>query len=92
MTMREAVLDEAKLIVSKDRNTEYGEPEVNFARIAELWSAYKQEDFQLHDVAVMMMLVKVARIATSPYVQDHWIDIAGYSACGAEVGKRAFSA
>lgn len=36
------------------------------------------------DVAIMMTLLKTSRLAWSPTKEDHWIDSAGYSACGAE--------
>jgi hypothetical protein len=87
MTERERILDEAKRIISSDRNVEYGEPERNFERISDLWSAYLGEDrvVYAHDVAVMLALVKVARIANSPNKEDHWVDLAGYAACGGEL-------
>ena len=34
------------------------------------------------DVAILMDLMKTARLITSPECVDHWIDKAGYSACG----------
>jgi hypothetical protein len=38
------------------------------------------------DVAAMMTLLKVARMATGGLEQDDcWLDIAGYAACGFEV-------
>ena len=37
------------------------------------------------DVAVMMIQLKLARIKTSPEHADHWMDVAGYAACGGEV-------
>lgn len=87
-TIRQTVLDTAKQYVSQDRNLDYDTPEKNFEMIAELWNAYlaNRGTHPLHpyDVAVLMLLVKVARISTSPQKQDHWIDIAGYAACGAE--------
>ena len=81
MTERERILEEARQIISADRNADYGEPEQNFQRIADMWTAYHPGfvTFHPHDVAVMLMLVKVARIATSPDKEDHWVDIAGYS-------------
>jgi Domain of unknown function (DUF6378) len=87
VTDREAILELAKQITSTDRNRDYGEPEQNFEAIAGLWSAALRNKyvFQPHEVAMLMMLVKVARISTSPEVQDHWVDIAGYAACGGEV-------
>lgn len=82
---RENILEMARGIISSDRNAQYGEPEQNFAAIAELWTVYKDMPFDPHDVAVMQMLVKVARIKQSPGKTDHWVDIAGYAACGGEV-------
>jgi hypothetical protein len=37
------------------------------------------------DVAVMLALLKVARIKQNPNHTDNWIDIAGYAACGGEI-------
>jgi hypothetical protein len=81
---REEVLDAAKACVLKDRNALYDSPERNFESIAALWSQYTGREFRAHDVAVMMALVKVSRIMTSPQHPDHWVDLAGYAACGAE--------
>jgi hypothetical protein len=83
-SIREEVLDEAKRIVMKDRNTNYGSPEDNFRDIAEMWTTYSGHKFYAHDVAAMMILLKISRIKTSPGVRDHWVDVPGYSACGAQ--------
>lgn len=83
--IRADVLDTAKTYVLKDRNATHGDPEDNFGRIAELWSAYKRVQFNATDVAAMMALMKVARIAQSPEHRDSWIDLAGYAACGAGI-------
>ena len=97
MTIREEVLDEAKQYVSKDRNSTYDSPENNFGRIAAIMNAqgYRKVvmtpggagdcdvyDLQGHDVALMMMAVKLARLAHSPDHKDSWVDTAGYAACG----------
>lgn len=37
-----------------------------------------------NDVAMMMALLKIARIAAGGGKADSWIDLAGYAACGAE--------
>ncbi len=37
-----------------------------------------------HDVAVLVLLLKVARLINSPEHMDNWTDIAGYAACGWE--------
>lgn len=35
-----------------------------------------------HDVAILMQMLKMSRLAWSPDKRDHWTDAAGYSACG----------
>lgn len=37
------------------------------------------------DVAAMMMMVKLSRVANDPAKVDSWVDIAGYAALGSEV-------
>lgn len=38
--------------------------------------------FDTHDVAIMMVQLKNSRLAWSPDKRDHWVDGAGYMACG----------
>ena len=40
------------------------------------------------DVAIMMCLLKIARIATGEPKADNYIDLAGYSACAGEIATR----
>ena len=42
-------------------------------------------DLSSQDVAVMMIMLKIARIGTGADKEDNWVDIAGYAACGGEV-------
>lgn len=83
---REQVLEEATKAVTQDRNLDYDEAEDNFKDIAEMWNVYLRgrsvQNLLPHDVAVLMMLVKVSRLKTSPAKADHWVDLAGYAACG----------
>lgn len=81
---RKSILETALEIVSKDRNTDYGEPEDNFKDIAKMWSAYKDVEFKAYDVAAMMIMLKVSRLKTSPAKEDTWADIAGYAGCGGQ--------
>ena len=85
ITGRQVVLDTARGLVLRDRNQDYGSPEDDFRRTAAMWSAYTGHQFTPHDVAVMMILIKVSRLSESPGKLDHWVDIAGYAACGGEV-------
>jgi hypothetical protein len=86
-TERSKLLREAESIVNRDRNSVYGNPEDNFQDIADLWSAYKGVRFTMMDVAVMNMLIKVARLKKTPTYRDGLVDIAGYAACGADIQK-----
>lgn len=90
---REMCLDEAKKCVCTDRNQQYGEPEQNFAVIAQLWQAYlqamlKSDEVEIlpNDVAMLMVLFKAARVATAHQAKtDSFVDMAGYAACGCEL-------
>lgn len=59
---REEILDRAKECVTGKREEDYGTPEDNFALIARLWTDYCGYGFSAKDVAMMMALLKIARI------------------------------
>lgn len=86
MTRKEC-LDAAVDIVCKNRENTYGNPEDNFSVIAKLWSLYIEREITSSDVAVMMILLKIARIKGGNFKGDNYIDIAGYAACAAEIGN-----
>lgn len=85
---REEILARAKDIVSGDRDKTYGIPENSFNRIAQLWQAYLKYPIDSNDVAMMMVLFKIARLQAKPDHEDSWVDIAGYAACGGEIATR----
>lgn len=88
MTTRKEILKQATDAVCTDREGQYGSPEDNFRRIADLWTAYwGGYPFEPKDVAMMMSLLKIARIATGKHKDDNYIDLAGYAACGGELGS-----
>ena len=82
---REAFLQRAADAVCGQREQDYGSPENNFATIAQLWTAYRGFAFDAVDVAVMMALLKIARIGSGHGSADSFIDLAGYAACGGEL-------
>lgn len=85
--LRVEALREAARIISGERNKQYGAPEDNFERTAQIWSVILGVPISNEDVAMMMVGLKVARYASkSGYQPDTWIDIAGYAGCGYEVG------
>lgn len=84
---RADVLETAKEMVCGHREQDYGSPENNFSVIAKMWSAYLSEPVTSVDVAAMMALLKIARIATASGQPtfDCFVDLAGYAACGGEL-------
>jgi len=86
---REECLNNAMECVTKDRQNTYGSPEDNFKRIANLWNAYLDipncHQIGADDVAAMLALLKIARIASGNSHSDNWVDLAGYAACGCEL-------
>lgn len=71
------------------REQDYGSPENNFALIARLWNAYLGDQVtDALDVAMMMALLKLARIRTGKRNADSFVDLAGYAACGGEIAGK----
>lgn len=87
---RTKVLEEAILITGGDRAVNYGRPESNNQRIADLWNTYiggrgqPEAPLTAGDVTLMMVLLKVARLQNNPLHRDSFVDIAGYAAVGWE--------
>lgn len=82
---RADILQRAEQCVCGKREQDYGSPENNFQTIADLWNAYKNAGFTATDVAMMMALLKIARIKTGTATEDSFVDLAGYAACGGEI-------
>lgn len=95
---REQILHEAEKCVCGQRPQDYGSPEDSFGLIAELWEVYLREAclgdgepnvyVSAKDVAMMMALLKIARIAGGKGTEDSFVDLAGYAACGGEIATR----
>lgn len=86
--IRTEILKKAENVVNGDRDQTYGQPEDNFAVIADLWGAYKGVKFTRVDVSMMMSLLKIARIKSNPEKGDSYVDLAGYAACAAECANK----
>lgn len=82
---RTEILKKANECVMGDREQDYGSPEDNFDIIAKLWSTYLDFDITAVDVAMMMSLLKVARVKSGRLHEDNFIDLAGYAACAGEI-------
>ena len=90
---REEILDTAKKCVCGKREQDYGSPEDNFQTIAYLWNDYlysgsKPSLIDATDVAMMMALLKIARIRNGGGTGDSFVDLAGYAACGGEISAK----
>ena len=68
---------------------QHGEPKVAHTRIAAFWSAYLDHPITAHDVAIMMILVKVARTKNGTINLDNYVDVAGYAGVAAELVSHA---
>ncbi len=79
------ILQQAEKIIYGDREKTYGHPAKNLNVIAQLWESYlvgrsSHGPLNKYDVANMMILLKVARLANSPQHYDTLVDICGYAA------------
>lgn len=88
--MKTSILEEAQAAVYGAREKDYGHPRDDFARIADLWTAYLRQaettdGITSVQVAHMMVLLKLARLIETPAHRDSWVDIAGYAQTGARV-------
>ena len=96
---RSDILEAAKVCVCGEREQDYGKPEDNFETIGLFWVTYLHaahpdyfkampiDGITAKDVAAMMGLLKVARIATGSK-EDSFVDLAGYAACAGEIATR----
>lgn len=82
------------------RGNTYGTAESNFQRIANLWNAQLglsngtaitvgtgclTRPLTSADVSILMVLVKLSRLANCPTHTDSWVDIAGYVNCASQI-------
>ena len=78
MGMLKTILEDALHITNGAREESYGSAEDSFGLIARYWSVYLGIELKAHDIAVMMILLKVAR-QQYRHKKDNLIDIAGYA-------------
>lgn len=88
---RRGILLRATRCVCGDRDQDYGSPENSLSAIASLWADYIKAKYGVSapltgvDTSAMMVLFKIARVATGHGKADNWVDAAGYAACGGEI-------
>lgn len=89
--LRGQLLKQAYLLINGDRQDQYGDAFDTHQRIANMWNTLVFREYgnriEAHDVALMMICVKLVRATRSPEKADSWIDIAGYAALGGEMAN-----
>jgi hypothetical protein len=79
-----SVLQEAHKIIYGDREQTYGHPDKNLKTISKMWNAYitavGERELNAKDIAILMILLKTARLANDPNNRDSIVDICGYAA------------
>lgn len=79
-----SILSQAAHIVDNDREQTYGDPGRNLRTIANLWDSWllargwSGPGLTTDDVAILMVLLKVARLANRPTHHDSQVDVCGY--------------
>jgi hypothetical protein len=73
------IMHDAADLVNGQRAKDYGEPEQSFNAIAAMWTTYLNHPINKHDVANMMVLLKVCRNMDGRRKLDNYIDIIGYA-------------
>ena len=90
---RADILDTAKTYITADRAATHGAAEDSFSAIAAIWEVWlsirKPGPLNAFDVACMMTLFKLARMAGNPGHIDSAVDAAGYAALAGEIATEA---
>ena len=79
------ICDKAANLIDGERDKQHGDRNENFGCIASLWSAYLDREIKPHQVAWMMVLVKLARETNGTHSIDNAIDACGYAALAGEL-------
>jgi hypothetical protein len=88
-----SVLEQAHEVIYGEREQIYGAPDKNLKVIASYWSTHLTAKLGIpvavtvDDVSVMMMQLKIARLANSPKHEDSLVDICGYAALADRCNK-----
>lgn len=92
----QAILSQAHELIAGARQAEYGPPQDNFVRIGTFWTDYLHmlgllksgARIKANEVAIMLNLLKVARLAGGKPSDDTYTDAAAYIALAAELDEK----
>jgi len=89
------VLEEAHTTIYGNREKTHGDPGKNLRIIADYWNTYLTskgvdllDGLDYADVCNMMVLMKVARLANTPFHHDSMVDICGYTALADRIKEK----
>src|SRR4030095_12986664 len=86
------ILNEAADLITGQRQEDYGTPQENFTRVADLWNVVIKRNLETNtplsprQVSDMMILLKVARTVNTP-THDSYVDISGYAGISGELAQ-----
>lgn len=83
--MRGNILLSAHKTINGQRVDIHGQPEDCFNTIAKLWSIWTGKELTAHDTAIMLNLMKVARMKHGAGSIDSYVDACGYIALAADM-------
>lgn len=89
--VKENILQQAKQLVSNDRESTHGDARQNHEQIAEFWNIFLDNKLKpmaaitCDDVAVMMALLKISRSTQGKFNVDDYIDAAAYMAIAGDL-------
>ena len=84
---RSVILRTAEEYVTKQRAQDYGDMNTNFAVIGKYWSTHLGIEISSEDVAVMMALLKIARVKANSSTKDSFVEGCGYLALAGELAE-----
>lgn len=82
------LLRTAAALVDGDRAKTHGDKIGNHENISRLWGAFLGITIRPQDVALMMVLLKVARTKSGTHNLDDYVDMAAYAGVAAEIVER----
>jgi Domain of unknown function (DUF6378) len=102
LNKRAEILQTAESLINGDRAQSYGDPDVGYSRVADLWTAMgfmmlvldkdgnagHYRKLKSVDVLLAMQQLKISRSIGDPSGEDNWVDNAGYAGLAAEVALR----
>lgn len=80
-------LEANRLVRNGARQAVYGHPRDDFKRTAGMWSALLGTEVSAHQVALMMAMLKMSRLVSTPDHRDSVVDLIGYAVCYDRLGE-----